>query len=130
LPGSQPYVFTIILNWNGLADTRECLQSLQRIDYASNHTVVVDNGSADDPTAEVQRAHPGARIIRNSTNIGFASAVIWSFFVPAILYVNLLLSESLAVFLLVLSLLFFLRARRQASIPNLFCASSRSTCTC
>jgi len=54
-----------------------------------------------------------------SERIGFASAVIWSFFVPAILYVNLLLSESLAVFLLVLSLLFFLRARRQASIPNL-----------
>jgi hypothetical protein len=31
---------------------------------------VVDNGSADDPATEVQHSFPGARTIRNSTNIG------------------------------------------------------------
>ena len=36
--------------------------------------IVVDNGSADDPTTAVQRSYPGALVIRNASNIGFAAA--------------------------------------------------------
>jgi len=73
LPGSQPHVFTVILNWNGLADTRECLQSLQRIDYASNHTVVVDNGSANNEAAALQAEFGGSiHLIESGANLGFA----------------------------------------------------------
>ena len=35
--------------------------------------IVVDNGSAVDPTPEVRRLLPLARVIRNDTNIGFAA---------------------------------------------------------
>src|SRR2546425_1011353 len=34
MPG--PSITTVILNWNGLADTRECLQSLRSIGYPGN----------------------------------------------------------------------------------------------
>jgi len=43
-----PRVVVIIVNWNGLADTRERLESLARVGYANLAVVVVDNGSRDD----------------------------------------------------------------------------------
>jgi GT2 family glycosyltransferase len=42
-----PRVAIVILNWNGWADTLECLQSLYRATYKSFVAVVVDNGSID-----------------------------------------------------------------------------------
>ena len=73
MPDSQPLVFTIILNWNGLADTRECLRSLKSVDYSNNHVVVVDNGS-EGAEAAALRAEFGDSIhlIENPTNLGFA----------------------------------------------------------
>lgn len=73
MPGSQPYVFTVILNWNGLADTRECLQSIQSIDYASNHTVVVDNGSENNEAGALKDEFGASiHLIESGTNLGFA----------------------------------------------------------
>lgn len=43
----QPKVSIIILNWNGWADTTECLKSLYEIDYKNYQVVVVDNNSED-----------------------------------------------------------------------------------
>ena len=43
-----PTIVTILVNWNGYADTIECLESLFSADYPRNHLVVVDNGSKDD----------------------------------------------------------------------------------
>ncbi|MCI0532486.1 MAG: glycosyltransferase family 2 protein, partial [candidate division Zixibacteria bacterium] len=42
-----PIVYIIILNYNGWADTIECLESLLRIDYPNYQIIVVDNHSAD-----------------------------------------------------------------------------------
>ncbi len=41
------FVFSsvIILNWNGLEDTTECLESLKKITYPDYEVIVVDNGS-------------------------------------------------------------------------------------
>ena len=40
-----PQVSVIILNWNGVEDTMECLESLQRITYSNYEVIVVDNAS-------------------------------------------------------------------------------------
>ena len=43
----MPKVFIIILNWNGWEDTKECLESLDRVAYDNFEVVLVDNGSKD-----------------------------------------------------------------------------------
>jgi len=42
---TYPKVSIIILNWNGLKDTIECLESLKKITYPNYEVTVVDNGS-------------------------------------------------------------------------------------
>jgi GT2 family glycosyltransferase len=45
---NYPKVCIIILNWNGLEDTTECLESLKKITYPNYEAIVVDNGSQED----------------------------------------------------------------------------------
>ena len=66
-------VSVIILNWNGLDDTIECLESLRRITYPSYEAVVVDNASSgDDAQVLRQKYAQYAHIIENDKNYGFA----------------------------------------------------------
>jgi hypothetical protein len=41
--GIYPRVSVVILNWNGWADTIECLESLYQINYPNYDVVLVDN---------------------------------------------------------------------------------------
>lgn len=68
----NPKVGIIILNWNGKTDTLELLSSAANIDYPNLDVFVVDNGSSDDSVAAIRRQYPYARILINSTNLGFA----------------------------------------------------------
>ncbi|HET9476073.1 MAG TPA: glycosyltransferase family 2 protein [Dehalococcoidia bacterium] len=71
-----PRVFTIVLNWNGLSDTRECLDSLRKTDYSANRIIVVDNGSAEDEGAVLEQEFGGfIEVIRNPVNLGFAGGM-------------------------------------------------------
>ncbi len=71
-----PAVFTIILNWNGLADTRECLASLRKVDYPNNRVLVVDNGSEADEATALEKEFGGfIEVIRNPSNLGFAGGM-------------------------------------------------------
>jgi len=68
-----PKVCIIILNWNGLADTRECLTSLQKITYLNREFILVDNASSgDDVRLLVEEFEDSIHIIRNDRNYGFA----------------------------------------------------------
>lgn len=67
-----PKVSIITLNWNGLKDTIECLESLKKIDYPNYETVVVDNGSTDGSPKEIEILFPGMVLIKNKENLGFA----------------------------------------------------------
>jgi hypothetical protein len=67
----EPKVSIIILNWNGLQDTLECLESLEKITYNNFEIIVVDNGSTQGEVGEIQRKFPQVRIIRNTKNEGF-----------------------------------------------------------
>ncbi len=68
----DPLIYIIIVNWNGLKDTLECLESVYAIDYPNFKVVVVDNGSQSDPSAEIRAKFPGTVLIRNADNLGFA----------------------------------------------------------
>lgn len=67
-------VAIIILNWNGKADTIECLNSLARID--TNKTdpwiIVVDNHSHDNSVNIFKEKFPGVTVIANNENLGFS----------------------------------------------------------
>ena len=73
---SYPRVGIIILNWNGIADTVECLESVKKITYPKYDVVLVDNGSTGDD-AEVLKEKYGdyIHLLCNSENLGFAGGV-------------------------------------------------------
>jgi GT2 family glycosyltransferase len=73
LPDSAPSVTIVILNWNGLDDTRACLESLRSVKYPNLRIIVVDNGSENDEASKLESEYSGLiELIRNETNLGFA----------------------------------------------------------
>jgi GT2 family glycosyltransferase len=70
---SRPSVTTVILNWNGLEDTRACLESLRSVAYPSQRIIVVDNASENDEASKLETEYSGfIELIRNGRNLGFA----------------------------------------------------------
>lgn len=70
----QPLVYIILINWNGLKDTLDCLKSLQKIDYKNFKVVVVDNGSKNNEASKIKTSYPKVILIKNSRNEGFCGA--------------------------------------------------------
>jgi GT2 family glycosyltransferase len=70
---NTPRVAIIILNWNGLEDTIECLESLKNVIYPNYKIIVVDNHSSSDD-CQILRAkyHDYIHLIQNDRNYGFA----------------------------------------------------------
>ena len=68
----MPRVEVVVLNWNGLVDTLECLESLACLDYPNYEVVVVDNGSTDASVAAIREHFPDVTLIENDENLGFA----------------------------------------------------------
>jgi GT2 family glycosyltransferase len=68
---SFPSVHVVILNWNGLDDTLECLASLRKQNYPALKIQVVDNGSAKDEAGIIERQHPEVSVVRQAQNLGF-----------------------------------------------------------
>ena len=67
-----PKVYIIILNWNGLEDTTECLESLKKITYPNYQVLVIDNAS-DGNDVRILREKFGdyAPVLKNRYNYGF-----------------------------------------------------------
>jgi glycosyltransferase involved in cell wall biosynthesis/GT2 family glycosyltransferase len=64
-------VSIVVLTWNGLAWTKQCLESLRgNTDVAMVEVIVVDNGSTDG-TVEYLRSLPWIKPIFNSSNLGY-----------------------------------------------------------
>lgn len=42
-----PLISVVMLNWNGLEDTKQCLKSLKKSTYPNFEIIIVDNGSVD-----------------------------------------------------------------------------------
>ena len=70
----QPKVAIIILNWNGLEDTIECLDSLDNVAYTNYEIVVIDNGSRGDEALALEIIADdfgnGFHLIKNRRNYG------------------------------------------------------------
>jgi len=64
-------VLVSILNWNGLADTVDCLKGIERRAYPHIHFAVLDNGSAVDSTSELRMRFPDVQVVRVPRNLGF-----------------------------------------------------------
>lgn len=65
-------IAVIILNWNGLEDTLQCLESLNAIKYRNYEVILIDNGSSDNSVACLSSQYSNITIIENKENFGFA----------------------------------------------------------
>ena len=61
-----PRVVIIILNWNGWADTIECLESLYKIEYSNYNLILVDNASNDDSIEKIKEYCSGKLMPKSS----------------------------------------------------------------
>jgi hypothetical protein len=68
----SPRVAVVVLNWNGLADTLECLASLECLDYPAYEVVMVDNGSTDGSAPVIRERFPAMTMLENGENLGYA----------------------------------------------------------
>jgi GT2 family glycosyltransferase len=69
----SPKVSIIILNWNGLKDAVECLDSLSKITFSNYRVIVVDNGSQGNDVKTIKdRFGDYVHVIENERNYGFA----------------------------------------------------------
>lgn len=66
-----PNVSIVVLNWNGIAHTVECLESLSRLTYPDLDIIVVDNGSTDGSVETIRRVFPWVVLIENGQNLGY-----------------------------------------------------------
>ena len=69
----------VVLNWNGIDDTIECLDSLVNQTYKNYSIIVVDNGSVDDSIerldAYIAAATTDITLVKNARNLGFTGGV-------------------------------------------------------
>lgn len=72
MPNKLPLVSIIIVNWNGEAYIRECLNSLFNQSYRNYEIIVVDNGSSDDSPQILKDYVPQIKLILGDKNLGFA----------------------------------------------------------
>lgn len=70
-----PFVVISVVNWNNYDDTKECIESLERLDYPNSRVVLVDNGSTDDSTTRIEAEHPDLDVIYTGENLGYAGGM-------------------------------------------------------
>lgn len=65
-------VWVVLINYHGLDDTLECLDSIRDSDLQLNQVVVVDNASALGQADTIETQFPQVSLIRNSENQGWS----------------------------------------------------------
>ncbi|WP_295124201.1 glycosyltransferase family 2 protein [uncultured Chitinophaga sp.] len=69
---SEPLVSLITLNYNQTGITCEFLESTKKLTYRNFETIVVDNASKEDPTAQIEAGnYPNVKILLSKENLGF-----------------------------------------------------------
>lgn len=71
----KPLVSIVIVNWNGLDDTKLCLEHTEKQTYKNIEIIVVDNGSTDG-SVEYLRKRNGLILVENPSNLGFTGGHI------------------------------------------------------
>ena len=62
---TSPKVGIIILNWNNYADTKEFLESIQKLAYKNYNVAIIDNGSTNQSTKNLEKKFPHYTYIYN-----------------------------------------------------------------
>ncbi|MGV8090336.1 MAG: glycosyltransferase family 2 protein [Mangrovibacterium sp.] len=68
----QPEVSIITINYNGLHDTCELIESIRKYASLSYELIVVDNASKENEAAYLEKHYPGVICIRSEKNLGFS----------------------------------------------------------
>lgn len=129
--GIQPKVGTVLVNWNGLEDTLECLDALGATGYPNLSVFVVDNGSTDG-SVEALGARPDVQLIALGENLGKAGGDrrgIEAALAEGCDYVLLLNSDTILAPDMLSKLLAVTEADRSVGIvgPKIFYADAPST---
>jgi hypothetical protein len=69
---STKYVVAIVLAWNHISDTIECIASLLKSNYRNLQITLVDNGSIDGTAGIIVEKFPEVRVLRIENNVGVA----------------------------------------------------------
>lgn len=74
MSSSKPRIGVILLNWNGLTDTLECLQSIEKskTQRLSLSVYVADNASQKDELAVITQKYPNVIGLQNDANLGYS----------------------------------------------------------
>jgi GT2 family glycosyltransferase len=64
-------VAIILVNWNGFAYTKACLESLEKVEESAFQVVLVDNASREPEGDRLKALFPQLHLITNSENLGF-----------------------------------------------------------
>lgn len=67
-----PLVYVVLLAWNHLGDTIECLESIRRMQYPNIRLLLVDNGSTDGTADHIRTHYPDVEVIISAENVGIA----------------------------------------------------------
>jgi GT2 family glycosyltransferase len=65
-------IAVVVLCYNGVDLTIECLESLERQEFTDFEIIMVDNGSKDETIQIVSKKFPQALWVKNSENLGYA----------------------------------------------------------
>ena len=107
----------IVLNWNTRQMLVDCLSSVQTtVANLAYEVIVVDNGSTDGSQVMLRQRFPGAHLIQNDKNVGFARANNQAMTASQGRYVLLFNSDAIATPGAVQSLLDLARAQPRAGI--------------
>lgn len=69
-----PKVHVVLVNWNGLENTLECISSLKKTNYINLKIVVIDNGSKNKEATLIKNRFPDVHLIKNTHNEGYCRA--------------------------------------------------------
>lgn len=72
MKNSCPDISVITVNYNGLEDTCELIDSLQRYLHTDYEIIVIDNGSSANEAKFLEEHYPGIIVLRSEKNLGFA----------------------------------------------------------
>jgi len=67
----KPLVMIAILNWNGLADTLDCLSSVYKTQDVNFRVIVIDNNSLNDELSIIKLQFPEIISYQSQVNLGF-----------------------------------------------------------
>ena len=78
LPGAEPFVSIITLNYNQTAVTCEFLESARKLNYSNYEILVCDMASDTDPSPLILSGnYPKTKLLLSNQNLGFAGGNNW-----------------------------------------------------